>query len=174
MQVWLPAITGHVPGRMVRAFSAFLNFCYFVRRDTIDEDVLSKINKALERFHQERVIFEEVGVRADGFSLPRQHSLMHYQHVIRQFGAPNGLCSSITESKHIKAVKQPWRRSSRYKALGQMLTTNSRMDKLAAARIDFDTRGMLDAPAINLRERLDHSNEDMRTRLKGMSMQRWY
>ncbi|KAJ6617373.1 hypothetical protein B0H10DRAFT_2176466 [Mycena sp. CBHHK59/15] len=27
--------------------------------------------------------------------------------------APNGLCSSITESKHIKAVKQPWRRSRR-------------------------------------------------------------
>jgi hypothetical protein len=59
------------------------------------------------------------------------------------FGAPNGLCSSITESKHIKAVKEPWRQSSRYKALGQMLLTNQQLDKLAAARIDFSTRGML-------------------------------
>ena len=133
---------------MVRAFAAFLNFCYLVRRDTLDEDVLSEVNGALDRFHQERVIFEKVGVRADGFSLPRQHSLKHYQHVIRQFGAPNGLCSSITESKHIKAVKQPWRRSSRYKALGQMLTTNSRIDKLTAARIDFNTRGMLGVPPV--------------------------
>lgn len=135
---------------MVRAFSAFLDFCYLVRRDVIDEDTLTAISDALERYHRERVIFEKVGVRTDGFSLPRQHSLKHYRHVIQQFGAPNGLCSSITESKHIKAVKQPWRRSSRYKALGQMLTTNSRIDKLAAARIDFGTRGMLDIPAVPL------------------------
>lgn len=63
--------------------------------------------------------------------------------MIRAFGAPNGLCSSITESKHIKAVKKPWRRSSRYQALGQMLLTNQRLDKLAAARVDFQRRGML-------------------------------
>jgi hypothetical protein len=63
--------------------------------------------------------------------------------LIRAFGAPNGLCSSITESKHIKAVKEPWRRSNRYDALGQMLLTNQRLDKLAAARVDFNARGML-------------------------------
>jgi len=62
--------------------------------------------------------------------------------LIREFGAPNGLCSSITESKHIKAVKEPWRRSSRFEALGQMLLTNQRLDKLAAARVDFKARGM--------------------------------
>ncbi|KAI0761221.1 hypothetical protein BC629DRAFT_1443541 [Irpex lacteus] len=114
-----------------------------------DSKALMKIQDALDRFHQERVIFERVGVRAsDGFSLPRQHSLKYYHYLIQQFGAPNGLCSSITESKHIKAVKQPWRRSSRYKALGQMLTTNSRVDKLAAARVYFDARNMLETPAV--------------------------
>ncbi|KAG1871050.1 hypothetical protein C8R48DRAFT_595967, partial [Suillus tomentosus] len=59
------------------------------------------------------------------------------------FGAPNGLCSSITESKHIKAVKEPWRQSSHYKALGQMLVTNQRLDKLTASRQDFCAHGML-------------------------------
>lgn len=137
-----------MPPQIVRAFSAFLEFCYLVRRDVIDEDTLTAISEALEKYHRERVIFEQVGVRTDGFSLPRQHSLKHYKHVILQFGAPNGLCSSITESKHIKAVKQPWRRSNRYRALEQMLTTNSRIDKLTAARVDFDTRGMLDTPAV--------------------------
>ncbi|KZP05117.1 hypothetical protein FIBSPDRAFT_766326, partial [Athelia psychrophila] len=61
------------------------------------------------------------------------------------FGAPNGLCSSITETKHIRAVKEPWRRSSRFNALGQMLVTNQRLDKLAAMRVDFARRGMLQA-----------------------------
>jgi len=51
---------------------------------------------------------------------------------IQLFGSPNGLCSSITESKHIKAVKEPWRRSNRYKALKQMLRTILRTEKLAA------------------------------------------
>lgn len=82
------------------------------------------------------------GVRND-FSLPRQHSMVHYEKRIWDFGAPNGLCSSITESKHIKAVKEPWRRSNRYGALGQMLLTNQRMDKLAISRVMFNDRGML-------------------------------
>ena len=67
----------------------------------------------------------------------------HYPDHIFEFGAPNGLCSSITESKHIKAVKEPWRRSNRFQALGQMLRTNQRLDRLAAARVDFENRGML-------------------------------
>lgn len=119
-----------------------MEFCYLARRSSIDEDVLEKIDAAVASFHLEREIFMDAGVRED-FNLPRQHSLVHYRHLIQQFGAPNGLCSSITESKHIKAVKEPWRRSSRNKPLGQMLLTNQRLDKLAAARVDFEARGML-------------------------------
>jgi hypothetical protein len=123
-KVYIPAIQGHVPRQMVCALSAFLEFCYLVRRDVINESTLQQIDNALSRFHRDRVIFHDCGVRPTGFSLPRQHSLMHYQLSIQLFGAPNGLCSSITESKHIKAVKKPWRRSSRNQPLGQMLTIN--------------------------------------------------
>ncbi|KAF7341721.1 hypothetical protein MSAN_02070600 [Mycena sanguinolenta] len=146
MKVYLPAIEGHVPTQMVRALSAFLDFCYLVRRNAMDEVTLDAIDMALARFHHERAIFVESGVCPDGFCLPRQHSLTHYRHLITQFGAPNGLCSSITESKHIKAVKKPWRRSSRFEALAQMLTINDRLDKLAAARVDFTVRGMMSGP----------------------------
>ena len=69
--------------------------------------------------------------------------MVHYYDHIRNFGSPNGLCSSITESKHIAAVKRPWRRSNKHTALPQMLKINERLDKIAAARIDFTTRGML-------------------------------
>ncbi|KAF5372219.1 hypothetical protein D9758_004938 [Tetrapyrgos nigripes] len=143
--VFLPAIAGHVPVQMVQAVSDFLEFCYLVRRNVIDEDNLDAIDAAIARFHQNREIFRETGVRPDGFSpLPRQHSMVHYRHLIQQFGAPNGLCSSITESKHIKAVKRPWRRSSRNQPLGQMLVTNQRLDKLAAYRVDLECQCMLD------------------------------
>ena len=142
MKVFLPAIVGHVPPQMVRAVSAFMEFCYLVRRSQIDEDTLTAIGAAVKRFHKEREIFLELGVR-DDFLLPRQHSIVHYVDLIMLFGAPNGVCSSITESKHIKAVKEPWRRSSRNQALGQMLLTNQRLDKLSALRVEFETHGML-------------------------------
>ena len=141
-KVYLPAIEGHVPVDMVRAIRAFLDFCYIARRDVHDTTSLQQLQDALDRFHHYRTIFETLGVRKD-FNLPRQHSLLHYFKLIRAFGAPNGLCSSITESKHIKAIKEPWRRSNRYNALGQMLLTNQRLDKLAASRADFEARGML-------------------------------
>jgi hypothetical protein len=75
--------------------------------------------------------------------------LDHYHAAIRAFGAPNGLCSSITESKHIVAVKDPYRRSNHHKALGQMLLTNQRLDKLAAACVDFTDRGMLEGTCLS-------------------------
>ena len=127
---------------MVCAIRALLDFCYIAQRDVHDTHTLTALDDALQRFHHHREIFRESGIRMD-FNLPRQHSLIHYLKLIRAFGAPNGLCSSITESKHIKAVKEPWRRSSRFEALRQMLLTNQRLDKLAAARVDFTERGML-------------------------------
>lgn len=143
MQVYLPAIEGYVPAEMVKAIRAFLEFCYIARRDAHDTHSLAALDDALRRFHLHREIFRTAGIRVDGFNLPRQHSLTHYVKLIRAFGAPNGLCSSITESKHIKAVKEPWRRSNRFDALGQMLLTNQRLDKLAASRASFASHGML-------------------------------
>jgi hypothetical protein len=149
VKVYLPAIEGHVPEAMVQAMHAFLEFCYIARRNILDTKSLGQLQNALDRYHAYRIIFQECGVRTGGFNLPRQHSLLHYHQLIRAFGAPNGLYSSITESKHIKAVKEPWRRSNRWNALGQMLLTNQRLDKLAAAHVDFVHRQMLEGTALD-------------------------
>ncbi|KAN0133618.1 hypothetical protein V8E53_008565 [Lactarius tabidus] len=85
-----------------------------------------------------RSVFKDTGVRTD-ISLPWQHSMMHYSMLIRLFGAPNGLCSSITESKHIDDVKDPWQWSNRFNALLQML--------LGASRADFQSHGNDDTHA---------------------------
>jgi hypothetical protein len=138
----LPAIEGHVPSEVVCCFCAFLEFCYIACSDTITEDTIEKLEDVLRCFHHYQSIFQDTGVRFD-ISLPWQHSMTHYSLLICLFGAPNGLCSSITESKHIEDVKLPWRRSNQYNALLQMLVTNQQLDKLAAAQADFQRRGML-------------------------------
>ena len=99
---------GYLPGDVLRTFRAFLEFCYTARRDVITEDDLDELNDAISRFHTLRKVFAPIrGTK--GFSLPRQHAIPHYPDLIRSFAAPNGVCTSITESKHIRAVKEPWR-----------------------------------------------------------------
>ncbi|KAF6759278.1 hypothetical protein DFP72DRAFT_1031991 [Ephemerocybe angulata] len=143
MKVYIAAIAGYVPSEMVKTLSAFLDFCYTARQNSLSSEDLDNLDFALRRFHRHRQIFIDAGVRTD-ISLPRQHALKHYRRGIELFGSPNGLCSSITESKHIKAVKEPWRRSNRYHALLQMLQTLSRMDKLETMRRDLAAQGKME------------------------------
>lgn len=128
---------------MVECISAFMECCYIARRNAITSFDLKAFETHLTRFQDLRKIFIETGVRTS-ISLPRQHALFHYISKVELFGSPNGTCSSITESRHIKAVKEPWRCSSRFDALPQMTKTIQRVDKLTALRRIFDNRRMLD------------------------------
>ncbi|KAJ7689175.1 hypothetical protein B0H17DRAFT_1296284 [Mycena rosella] len=142
MKIYLAAVAGYLPSDMIKCLSSFMDICYLLRRNSISTDDLVTIKNTLDRFHHYRDIFIRTGVRVD-ISLPRQHSLVHYIPFIQLFGSPNGLCSSITESKRIKAMKELWRHSSRFNALPQMLTTISRLDKMHAAMGSFCARGMM-------------------------------
>ncbi|OBZ73048.1 hypothetical protein A0H81_06618 [Grifola frondosa] len=160
MKVYLAAIVSYVPREMVRTIRAFIEFCYLVRRNVHTPSTLRQLEDTLERFYANRGIFQATGVR-ENFNLPRQHSLRHYRRLIWAFAAPNGICSSITESKHIEAVKDPYRRSNRFNEVGQVLVTNQHVDKLAASRVDFADRGMLEQPCL-LEEYLRlHPDEDL-------------
>ena len=121
---------------MVKALHAFLEFCYIAQCNVHDTQSLEELDEALQHYHHYCKIFITTGIRT-GFNLPRQHTLIHYSKAIHMFGALNGLCSSIMESKHIEAVKEPWQWSSHFGALCQMLLTNQHADKLAAARAKF-------------------------------------
>jgi hypothetical protein len=146
MKVYIPAIEGHVPQDIIRTFHAFLDFCYLVRRNVLTDGTLTLVKESLKHFHNYRNVFSEVVAT---FSLPRQHAMKHYPDMIRLYGTPNGLCSSITESKHIKAVKEPYCHSNRHNALGQMLLTNQQLDKLARCRTEFNNRRMLDGSCVS-------------------------
>ncbi|KAF8124479.1 hypothetical protein EV363DRAFT_1178092 [Boletus edulis] len=123
MKVYLPAIADYLPDEMVQCIASFLDCCYIIRQS----------NK--------RKIFQDCGVHPNEIFIPRIHALQHYHEMIQLFGAPNGLCSSITESKHIQAVKAPWRRTNRHEALHQMLIINQRLDNLAYFKAKMLSKG---------------------------------
>lgn len=159
MQVYLAAIAGYLPSAIVQCIATFMDACYIARRNAITGPALLHFRSCVEKFHALRNIFIQAGVRTS-ISLPRQHALNHYFYAIHLFGSPNGLCSSITESKHIKAVKEPWRRSSRYKALTQMLQILVRMDKMAALRRKFAKMGMLVGTTASYMARMKAEDKD--------------
>ncbi|KAK0218877.1 hypothetical protein IW262DRAFT_1448874 [Armillaria fumosa] len=108
MKVYLPAIADYFPEPIIQCLTSFLDFCYLVCHSDITETTLAKINMAVSCFHQYREAFIECV----------------------DFGAPNGVCSSITESWHITAMKKPWQHSNRNNTMSQMLLTNQHLDKL--------------------------------------------
>ena len=74
---------------------------------------LDDLDEILAWFYRYWEIFKTVGI-VTTFSLPQQHAMKHYRQLIQWFGVPNGLCSSITESKHVKAVKRPYWCTNKY------------------------------------------------------------
>jgi len=147
--VWVPAIEGFVPQDIVQYFNAYLDFCYIARVSVFTHSTLDQLNEALKHFHEYRKVFQSTGIQdptSAGFSLPRQHVMVHYHWHIENFGALNGLCSSIMESKHISAIKCPWHCSSHYNAIHQIILTNCSVEKLTAARACFTSHGMLNNP----------------------------
>lgn len=143
--MYIPAIAGHVPDAVTKVLVLFQDFCYLVRRAVIDRPALLKIQETVKEFHKARLVFKNV--RPEGFSLPRQHSMNHYVQQVIRFGAPNGLDSSITESMHIRAVKETWRRSNRRDPLDQMLKSNIRNEKIDTGRTVFTDWGLLPGKA---------------------------
>ena len=131
-----------LPSSMVQCIATFMDACYIAHCNAITGPSLEHFQSCVKKFHTLQNIFIEAGIRAS-ISLPCQHALFHYFYSIHLFGSPNGLCSSITESKHIKAVKEPWHRSSRYHALIQMLWTLVHLDKMETLQHAFSKMGML-------------------------------
>ena len=108
MKVYLPAIVGYVPDDIVKCLRTFLEVCYITRRQDIDVKALDRLDDVLEQFKELREVFQVPDVREKGFALPHMHSMFHYCHQVEDFGAPGGLCLSITESCHVTAVNKPY------------------------------------------------------------------
>ena len=134
---------------MAKALQAFLDFCYIVWHDVHDTQSLSALQDALDHFHQYHRIFQMSGIHPNRFNLPQFHAAVHYLWLIQEFSAPNGLYSSIMKSKYIEVVKEPWQQSGFWDAIKQMLTTNTCLNKLAAAWVNFVSCGMFEGTVLD-------------------------
>ena len=61
---------GLIPKQMAQAVRYYLDFCYLVQQNVIDDEDLEKLDELLAEFHGGRKVFQEEGVWPKEFNLP--------------------------------------------------------------------------------------------------------
>ena len=69
LQVYLPAIQGHIPEDIVSTLHAFLEFFYLMRHNVLTAKDLDNLDEILAWFYKYWEIFKTVGI-VTTFSLP--------------------------------------------------------------------------------------------------------
>ncbi|KAJ7058983.1 hypothetical protein C8F01DRAFT_990238 [Mycena amicta] len=153
----LPLPGGQSPARLVRAVRAVLDFLYLSQYPIHTSDTLVKLGDALQRFHANKAIFVELGIRQH-FNFPKLHNISHEAMYIKLFGTLDNYNTSYTERLHIDLAKDAYRATNRKDEYFQMTLWLERKEKiLSHAKLfpdDWRRSNMLGGPPIVLHPRI--------------------
>ncbi|KAF7972500.1 hypothetical protein HWV62_17870 [Athelia sp. TMB] len=85
----IPLPDGMSSIRLVRAVRASLDFLYFAQYPLHTDETLGHLEDALQRFHNNKDIFIDLGIR-NNFNIPKLHFAQHYVQCIKEFGKDPG------------------------------------------------------------------------------------
>ncbi|PIL32251.1 hypothetical protein GSI_05496 [Ganoderma sinense ZZ0214-1] len=120
---------GLSPVRLIRAVRAILDFLYLAQYPAHTSGTLELLNDALRRFHQNKAIFVDLGIR-DNWHIPKLHSLDHYLVSIKLFGTTDNYDTQYTERLHIDFAKDAYRATNRKDEFPQMTLWLERREKV--------------------------------------------
>ncbi|KAJ7736807.1 hypothetical protein B0H16DRAFT_1326346 [Mycena metata] len=117
------------PVRLVAAVRAVLDFTYTAQYPTHSTESLAALEDARMRFHRNKSIFVDLGVRAD-FNLPKLHGMEHYPENVTLFGTLDNNNTEYTERLHIDLAKDAYRSTNRKDEFSQMTLWLERKEKI--------------------------------------------
>ncbi|KAN0141046.1 hypothetical protein V8E53_000802 [Lactarius tabidus] len=123
-----PLPGGQVPSRVVRATRALLDFIFLAQFPSHTTSTLRRLDNSLTRFHSNKDVFLDVGVRKH-FDLLKIHSLLHYIPSIHLFGTTDNYNTEQMECLHIELTKNAYGASNRKDEYYQMMTWNECREK---------------------------------------------
>ncbi|EPQ52542.1 hypothetical protein GLOTRDRAFT_79649 [Gloeophyllum trabeum ATCC 11539] len=115
--------------RLVRATRALLDFCYLAQYPVHTDESLRILEGALQRFHENKVVFVDLGIRND-FNIPKLHALLHYLASIKIFGTTDNYNTEYTERLHIDYAKDAYRATNHKDEYPQMTRWLERREKV--------------------------------------------
>ncbi|KAJ7758629.1 hypothetical protein B0H16DRAFT_1313841 [Mycena metata] len=117
------------PVRLVRAVRAVLDFVYIAQYPLQSTETIAHLANARERFHENKGIFVDLGVR-DDFNLPKLHSWDHYPLNITYYGTLDNCNTENTERLHIDLAKDAYRATNSKDEFPQMTLWLERKEKI--------------------------------------------
>jgi hypothetical protein len=115
--------------RLVQAVRGILDFVYSAQYPMHTTVTLERLEDARMRFHRNKAIFVELGIRED-FNLPKLHSCEHYVPNIKLFGTSDNYNTEYTERLHIDLAKDAYRSTNRKDEFSQMTLWLERKEKI--------------------------------------------
>ena len=93
--------------RFIRSARALLDFLYLAQYPIHSDSTLQLLMDALSRFHANRGIFVDLGIRTQ-FNIPKFHFMSHYVELIKYFGTTDNFNTQYTERLHIDLAKDAY------------------------------------------------------------------
>ena len=115
--------------RLVRSIRAVLDFLFLAQYPVHTSDTLELLEDALSRFHTNKDIFVDLGIR-EHFNLPKIHFMRHYVASIKAFGTLDNFNTEYTERLHIDLAKDAYRATNRKDEFLQMTIWLERKEKI--------------------------------------------
>lgn len=115
--------------RLLCAVRSLLDFLFISQYPIHSSKTLVSLNASLQRFHQNKDIFVELGIRQH-FNIPKLHSCQHYAGSIKLYGTTDNYNTQHTERLHIDLAKDAYRASNMKDEYPQMMTWLERKEKI--------------------------------------------
>jgi hypothetical protein len=140
------------PARVLKAVRGLLDFLYLAQLPSQTTDTISRLERSLVAFHENKEVFIDLGVR-DHFNVPKIHSLLHYSSSIVLFGTTDNYNTEHTERLHIDFTKDAYRATNHKDEYNQMTTWLERREKLQQHATSIKWRQQQHLPATTLPQR---------------------
>lgn len=115
--------------QLIRATRALLDFIFLAQYPIHSDKSLDALDNALMAFHEDREIFETLGIRT-GFNIPKLHSLTHYVRCIKLYGTTDNYNTETSERLHIDFTKDAYRATNHKDEYPQMTKWLERREKI--------------------------------------------
>ncbi|THH28685.1 hypothetical protein EUX98_g5504 [Antrodiella citrinella] len=125
----MPLPDGMSSVRLVRAVRALLDFLYLAQYPVHTKDTLAHLTDALNRFHANKVIFIDLGIRT-AWNIPKLHFLRHYVYLIERLGTTDNFNTEYTERLHIDLAKDAYEATNTKDEFPQMTRWLERREKI--------------------------------------------
>lgn len=127
--IGLPLPGGQSPARIVCALRGLLDFLYLAQYPVHSTETLALLKDALLRFHENKLIFVELGIRQH-FNFPKMHALIHYFEIIIWFGTTDNYNTEYAERLHINFTKDAYCATNHKDKFYQMTIWLERKEKI--------------------------------------------